>query len=1105
MQGWRASTRATQDHWNRFPLLGAHAAVACETCHKGAASGVYTGLSTDCASCHLNDYNRAATLDHKAASLPTDCRSCHSVDTWRGAKFDHNRFTKFALLGAHQALQCASCHIGNKFQGVAADCFGCHAADFARASNPNHVAAGFPHECSTCHTSATWQGAKFDHNTLTKFALTGKHINTACTQCHVGGTFKGTPAACSGCHLGDYDKTVNPNHRQSSFSQQCETCHTTAQWQGAKFDHSLSRFPLTGKHTSVTCTSCHVNNQFSGTPLNCESCHLKDYQTAKSVDHTASGFPRTCETCHTTAQWQGAKFDHAATRFPLTGKHTAVACATCHVNNQFKGIGASCESCHLKDYQSAKSVNHVTSGFPRTCETCHTTTQWQGAKFDHAATKFPLTGKHTSVSCTTCHVNNQFAGLGAECVSCHLKDWQGTKNPNHQSSGFSQNCQSCHTTTQWLGAKFDHAATKFPLTGKHTAVACATCHVNNQFAGLATNCVSCHIKDYQGAKSVNHVASGFPQTCETCHTTTQWQGATFNHNTTKFPLTGKHTAVSCTTCHVNNQFAGLGTNCVSCHLKDYQGAKSVNHVASGFSQNCETCHTTTQWQGAAFNHAATKFPLTGKHTSVACATCHINNQFAGLPSSCVSCHLNDYQTAKSINHVTSGFPQTCETCHTTTQWQGAKFDHTTTRFPLTGKHTAVVCTSCHVNNVFKGTAMSCEGCHLPDFQKTTNPNHVTAGFSQSCALCHTTAQWQGAAFDHSTATKFPLTGKHTTVTCASCHVNNVFKGTATACEGCHLKDYQAAKSPNHVTSAFPQTCALCHTTAQWQGAKFDHNTTKFPLTGKHVPVACASCHVNNVYAGLGTACVNCHLPAFQKTTNPNHAQAGFPQDCSLCHQTAGWTPASFNHSTTKFPLTGKHVGVGCATCHVNNKYAGLGTACVNCHLNVYNSSKNPAHLAGGYPTTCELCHSTNAWTPSSFNHSTTKFPLTGKHVTTQCALCHVGGKFAGTPTDCYTCHTTEYNTTTNPNHVAAGFPKTCTTCHSTTTWSGATFNHTWFPTNHGRANGVCATCHTNSSDYKVFTCTNCHLKTQTDNEHRGRNNYVYNSINCYQCHPRGND
>jgi hypothetical protein len=39
----------------------------------------------------------------------------------------------------------------------------------------------------------------------------------------------------------------------------------------------------------------------------------------------------------------------------------------------------------------------------------------------------------------------------------------------------------------------------------------------------------------------------------------------------------------------------------------------------------------------------------------------------------------------------------------------------------------------------------------------------------------------------------------------------------------------------------------------------------------------------------------------------------------------------------------------------------------------------------------------------------------------------------------------------------------------------------------------------------VFSCITCHEhdKTSTDSEHRGVSNYVYNSANCYACHPTG--
>ncbi len=193
--------------------------------------------------------------------------------------------------------------------------------------------------------------------------------------------------------------------------------------------------------------------------------------------------------------------------------------------------------------------------------------------FDHnTSTSFPLTGRHTSVDCAQCHVNGQFAGTVQTCVGCHLADFNGTTNPNHATASFPTTCQVCHNTSQWEGAEFSHDFTSFPLTGRHTTVDCEQCHVNGQYTGTPQACVGCHLTDFNGTTDPNHAAAGFPTTCESCHNTSQWEGAVFDHNTsTSFPLTGRHTSVDCAQCHVNGQFAGTPQTCVGCHLGDFNG------------------------------------------------------------------------------------------------------------------------------------------------------------------------------------------------------------------------------------------------------------------------------------------------------------------------------------------------------------------------------------------------------------------------------------------------------------------------------------------------------------------------------------------------------
>jgi len=596
--------------------------------------------------------------------------------------------------------------------------------------------------------------------------------------------------------------------------------------------------------------------------------------------------------------------------------------------------------------------------------------------------------------------------------------------------------------------------------------------------------------------------------CQNCHTSVGWKPIRavpeFDHDKTSFPLRGMHENVACTQCHAKPVFSNTGTSCGDCHANIHRGKMRA----------CEQCHTVKGWNVTlqlAANHE-NRFPLTGGHAGLDCADCHKSaamSQFQGLDIRCYSCHQTTYQQTNAPSHTASptAFPIECEQCHTVNTWLGAKFDHLArTGFALTGMHATLECTACHIGGKYQGTPATCVGCHLTDYQKAGNPNHVALGIPQTCQECHTTAAWSPATFNHN-AVGFPLTGGHANLQCDQCHKNGNFSLTSTDCASCHLPDYQKTTNPNHVAAGIPTQCTMCHTTIAWSPASFDHSKTAFPLTGAHVQLQCDQCHKGNYNLQVAT-CVSCHLADFTATTSPNHVTGGLPQQCEVCHSTSAWTPASFNHASTGWALTGAHTNLQCDQCHnitysPSGAYSLTSTTCVTCHLNDFKGTTNPNHVTAGLPQQCEVCHSTSAWSPATFNHNNTAFPLTGAHTNVPCASCHVNNNYTTVPTDCYSCHKLAYSGTTNPNHISVGFPTTCATCHSTTSWLGATFNHTWFNMNHGGANGICATCHTNPNDYTVFQCTNCHTQARTDSQHQHVGGYVYNSVNCYGCHRNG--
>ena len=878
----------------------------------------------------------------------------------------------------------------------------------------------------------------------------------------------------------------------------CENCHTASGWRPIRkvleFDHNKTAYPLRGMHEKVQCTQCHIKPVFTDVGKNCQDCHADIHQRRMGTD---------CAQCHTVLGWQIAtqQIKNHQNRFPLFGAHAAVPCDECHKSaavGQFQGLSTACASCHLRDFQRTTNPNHQNANFSTTCETCHTADSWLGARFDHSATGFLLTNGHANVPCLSCHINNnynlQIAPTDCGNSQCHLTTWQQTNNPVHPAAGAAfaaANCASCHTTKGWDAANFDHTSTGFLLTNGHANVPCASCHINNNY---------------------------------------------------------------------NLQIAPTDCGNSQCHLTAWQQTNNPVHSTSGptfAAANCATCHTTKGWDSASFDHSATGFALTGTHASptpTPCAACHTNNNYSLNSADCFGCHLSAWNSTPTFggnvpDHIKAGFPQTasaCATCHPITKWADGKFDHNAFGFPLTNGHANVPCASCHINNNYSlqiaPTDCGNSGCHLSTWQQTNNPPHAAAATTfavANCSTCHNTTTWNTATFNHST-TGFVLTGAHVSpnpTPCTACHVNNNYNLTSTDCYSCHQAQWNSTSNfggnvPDHVRAGFPTSlCSSCHDTIAWTDSTFNHASTGFPLANGHATVACALCHLNNNY-NLQTAptdCGNaqCHLTTWQQTNNPVHSASGpafAAANCATCHTTVGWDAASFDHSVTGFALTGTHTSptpTPCASCHVNNNYSLSSTDCMGCHLDAWNSTPSfggsvPNHIASGFPTSasaCSTCHPITKWADGKFDHSTTGWALTGFHLTSvTCAQCHVNNNYALTAanTACYGCHTAEWQSTTTlggsvPNHIAAGYPTTCDTCHNTTSWLGATFNHTYFSIPHNGS--VCSDCHLVSTNYATFSCINCHTRsahgqTQTNSDHRGVSGYSYGATTCYNCHKR---
>jgi len=139
---WRRKVAFDHDI-TRFPLIGKHAVLPCEECHKTTA---FKDTPRACAECHKDG--------HHEGRLGPRCAECHNPAGWERWRFDHDALTKFPLTGAHEGLHCHACHAAKGVTKAAAStaCADCHMGDDA------HQGA-FGRACEKCHSTVSFRDA----------------------------------------------------------------------------------------------------------------------------------------------------------------------------------------------------------------------------------------------------------------------------------------------------------------------------------------------------------------------------------------------------------------------------------------------------------------------------------------------------------------------------------------------------------------------------------------------------------------------------------------------------------------------------------------------------------------------------------------------------------------------------------------------------------------------------------------------------------------------------------------------------------------------------------------------------------------------------------
>jgi hypothetical protein len=425
-------------------------------------------------------------------------------------------------------------------------------------------------------------------------------------------------------------------------------------------------------------------------------------------------------------------------------------CLQCHA--PLLGVtSARCEACHdsVQSQAAAQTGIHgkLAAADLARCANCHgehhgadfNPNQLAVKKFDHASIGFSLDhhlinfDKTSAIQCLDCHADDQAYTLkAAACTDCHTAHDPEPMTQHIQA--FGGDCAKCHDGLD--KTRFDHAQTRFPLTGKHGAgtagqgVPCVKCHsADVPPQNAPTRCQDCH------AEPAVH-AGLLGSDCAACHTPAGWKPArvagrpAFDHEQIAFKLVSHAhnydgSTMNCRACHTSaGDFTVAARVCVDCH-GGHDAAFMSKHVAQ-YGAVCADCHDGTAGLKN-FDHSKF-FVLDGKHAPLDCKACHANKQFKGTPRECSGCHQEP-----AIHAGVFGLK--CGDCHTSTAWSPAQL--TRHAFPLDhGERGQVPCANCHPA---KYTTYTCYGCHEHDLavvQEQHQEVNLGGRRLEDCAACH---------------------------------------------------------------------------------------------------------------------------------------------------------------------------------------------------------------------------------------------------------------------------------------------------------------------------------------------------------------------------------
>lgn len=549
----------------------------------------------------------------------------------------------------------------------------------------------------------------------------------------------------------------------------------------------------------------------------------------------------------------------------------------------------------------------------------------------------PLSAAHEHLdgnrNCFRCHGLGKEDRMDDRCLECHKEIAHLIDRGRGLHAANRADCAVCHA--EHAGREFllidpdylepgvfDHAATGYPLEGKHISLKCESCHradrVDPEVAslrpgalrtgshiGLPTDCAACHEDPHRARLGTR---------CADCHNEKSFHdvdAAAFEHDKTRYTLRGAHVKAECRACHDPKEKWGARPpfeTCVSCHGEAH--GRQFEGSASYSGADCSACHDESSFRSSSFTavrHEAAGFALRGRHAGVACSGCHPKETGGAEPEragsarilfrvsneECRSCH-EDPHRGEFAERPGGG---RCESCHGEEGWSPSRFtreEHRSARMALDGRHAEIECRACHARGAeaagedgaagkwaFRFENLGCAACHIDPHEGRYDDRVIADRTGKVCTDCHDLRAFRPSTIDVAAhaGLGYELKGAHRAVPCLACHEDlrtAVATGTLVgrsvpvsairfaskhdACGDCH-------KGP-HGTQ-FDEDCGACHASDRFKPASlFDHEKdSSFQLAGAHARASCGDCHKGETmhdgtvrvrYRPLSAKCESCH-------------------------------------------------------------------------------------------------------------------------------------------------------------------------------------------------------------------------------------------------------